>query len=309
LNKITPSQTTAWLLTATVAPILCIAGKTDWLPTLVSALVCGVITIACLRLEWEYAPHWLCVVELIWLVVMLAGIAQQSSTCWAVTGDEWQIAAVLLLLAGFSAQKGASPAARVGATLIWLILPVLGIVLAAGTTQINLEWVDNQFQMPHGLLISLLLIPALGIFLPRHTRKGGWAILALGIIAVVGAVIMDGVMGKQVSANTANAIYEFSKGVNLFGVAERFEALVACALTSGWFALLSMLLSVAYHLTERMVPHRGQWGIWICIALSLLLLCNLHISAVLMGLGSLIFWGFLPVLTQGIVKLKKVEKS
>ena len=115
-------------------------------------------------------------------------------------------------------------------------------------------------------------------------------------------------MGSEVASGATSSFYEFSKGVNLFGVAERFEALVACALTAGWFALFTLILCAVYHLTEKIFFPASKWCVWIAAAASMGLMCILPKADSWMAIGALIFWGFLPVAAQGIGCAKNIEK-
>ena len=47
------------------------------------------------------------------------------------------------------------------------------------------------------------------------------------------------------------------RGISILGVAERFESVVAAAMTLGWFCLLSLLLTGAGHLGKRCIPVGG----------------------------------------------------
>lgn len=309
-NEIPGTQLGAWLLAATVGPIMSIIGRNGWLTVLVAAVVCAVLCFCVLSGKQVELPCWLCMLELGWLTVFLAGIARIGGACWDVADTFPVIPIVLLLLAALASQNGAAHAARSGATLVWLILPVLGVVALAGMADVDLSWVCRDLEMPDGMLISLLLIPCLGIFLPRDSSKRvRWITPILGLIAVTGSVLMDATVGQEVAINTANSFYEFSKGVSLFGVAERFEAVVACVLTAGWFSLCVLVLSAVYHLTEKIFRPGAKWSVWLIAIISAGLMCILPNTDQWMAIGTLIFWGFLPVAAQGLGGAKKFEKK
>lgn len=309
-NKIPDAQWGAWLLTATVGPLLSIVGQNGWLTVSVAAVVCAVLCFCVLSGKQVELPCWLCMLELGWLTVFLAGIARLSGACWDAADTFPVIPIVLLLLAALASQNGAAHAARSGATLVWVILPVLGVVALAGTADVDLSWVRRDMEVPDGMLISLLLIPCLGIFLPRDSSKRAlWITPILGLIAVTGSVLMDATVGQEVAINTVNSFYEFSKGVSLFGVAERFEAVVACVLTAGWFSLCVLVLSAVYHLTEKIFRPGAKWSVWLIASVSAGLVCSLTNADRWMAIGTLIFWGFLPVAAQGLGVQKKIEKK
>ena len=309
-SKIPGPQLNAWLLAATVPTILSIIGQNGWLTALLAALACGVLSVCILACNQKEMPRWLCVLELLWLTVLLGGLAAESAACWAEADAFPAIPMTLLAISALAARDGGVRAGRTGAVLLWLALPVLGIVFLAGTADRNWTWVRQGMEVPDGTLVALLLIPCLRFFLPQErSKKQYWICVALVPIAVIASVIMDAVMGAEVAQSAPNTFYEFSKSVTLLGVAERFEALVACALTGGWFALFSILLSAVHHLTEKTLSLDGKWLVWFCTVAAAGLMCILPNKSEWMAIGCLIFWGFLPVAAQGIESRKNIEKK
>ena len=309
-NKIPGAQLNAWLLAALIPAVFSVVGRNGWITVLLTAIVTGVLCFCVLTCKREKLPKWLCILELGWLIVFLGGLAKISSACWMEADAFPAIPVILLILAALAAHRGAMQAARTGATLMWLVLPVLGIVLLAGTADINPKWIRMELEIPDGMLICLLLFPCLGIYLPRESPKAlRWTACAIGCVAVAVSALMDASMGSLAASRAASSFYEFSKGVNLFGVAERFEALVACALTAGWFVLFTLILCSVYHLTEKIFSPISKWSVWIAAIASAGLMCILPNTVSWMAVGALIFWGFLPVSAQGIEGVKNNEKK
>lgn len=309
-NKISGRQLSAWLLVATVGPLLSVVGRNGWVTVLLGVVLCGTLTFCVLTCKTVVWPRWLCILEAVWLVVFLGGLAKSSGSCWETKQREFAIPAILLLLAALASARGAFCAARTGASLLWLALPVLGVVALAGTSDAHLQWVRQGLDVPDGTLISLLLVPSLAIFLPRETSdKTRWTALLLGMIAVAASVLMDAAMGSAVAIHAENSFYEFSKGISLLGVAERFEGIVACVLTLGWFALFAFILSAIHYLLKQVFSEIKSWSVWITVLIALVVMCILPEKDYWMAMGTLIFWGFLPVAAQGIVGAKNVEKK
>lgn len=309
-RKIPGAQVNAWVLSAAIGPILGIVGRNGWMTVSISAVATGALSFCVLSCKQIRLPRWLCALELVWLTVFLGGIAKSASTCWTSFGAPPVIPIVLLLLAAIAASRGSVPASRAGATLAWLIIPVLGIIALAGTADVTPDWIRMEVEIPDGMLIGLLLAPCLCAFLPLDSTDGlRWSAAILGAVAVIGAVLMDGLMGATAAMHAGNSFYEFSKSINLFGVAERFEALVACVLTGSWFALFALILAVVYHLTEDIFAPVGKYGVWIVMFVSAALMCILPNGSGWMAIGTLVFWGFLPAAAQGIVGAKNMEKK
>ena len=309
-SKIPGAQVHTWILCAAIGPILSVAGRNGWMTTLIVAVATGALSFCILSCKQIKLPKWLCVLELIWLTIFLGGIGKTGGPCWPSSETFPVIPVVLLLLAVLATSRGCVPAARTGATLVWLIIPVLGVTAIAGIADVNPEWIRMKLEVPDGMLIGLLLIPCLSAFLPRDLTGGvRWSVVILGAIAVIGGVLLDGLMGTPAATQATNSFYAFSKSIHLFGIAERFEALVACALTGSWFALFALVLSVAYYLSEEILACAGKYGVWTVAAGSGVLMCILPKGGEWIAVGTLIFWGFLPVAAQGIVGAKNIEKK
>lgn len=306
--KVLPRQLAGWILLGTVAPLLCLLGKNGWQATLLSALICGIVTFWVLPCDLTNCPRWLSALELLWLTVFLGGIAAESSTCWESQGKIIPMA--LLLLSAWGAQFGAQKASRATATLCWLVFPLLVIVLLAGGENLDLQWVGRELDQPDGRLMAILLVPGLAAFIPGDNRKKAtWIVPVIGGVAVLCVLWLEATIGATVAKTASNGFYEYSKGITLFGVAERFEALIACALTGGWFALFTVVLSAANHLGQNFKTGWGKGVTWLCALAGGVIMCILHITPEILGFGSLIFWGLLPLLTQGIGSRKKSGKS
>lgn len=309
-NKIPSAQLNAWLLVATVPAILSTAGRNGWFTVSLTAVVCIILSICILACNKKELPRWLCVLELLWLTVLLGGVAATSVTCWAGVDTPSWVPVILLAVAALAARNGGVRAGRTGAVLAWFVLPVLAVVFLAGTTDRNWAWVRREMEVPDGSIIIWLLLPCLSIFLPQEKSKKQYGLcIALGVVAIVASIIIDSVLGAEVARSAPNSFYEFSKGITLFGVAERFEALVASALTGGWFALFIIILSAAYHLTKQIFPSRAKWSVLLCAIIAAGLMCILPKTSNWMAVGCLIFWGFLPVAAQGIESRKNIEKK
>lgn len=298
------------MLVATIGPLLSVVGKNGWVTVLLGTVLCGTLTFCVLTCKPVAWPSWLCIVEAAWLIIFLGGVAKTSGACWENGESEIAIPVILLILAAVAACQGAHQAARSGVSLLWLVVPILVGVALSGTADAQLQCVRQELDVPDGTLLGLLLIPCLGIFLPGETKSPTrWIAVVLGAAAVAGSVLMDAALGPETAVNSENSFYEFSRGVTLLGVAERFEGLAACALTGSWFALFEIILSTIYHLTQQVLPKFKKWSVWTAVLLAGGLMCILPEKDYWMAMGALIFWGFLPVAAQGIVGAKNVEKK
>ena len=80
-------------------------------------------------------------------------------------------------------------------------------------------------------------------------------------------------------------------------------------LTGSWFALFTLILSAGYHLLEDLLPGVGKYGIWLVATVGVIFMYLLPNDGGWIAVGTLIFWGFLPVVTQGVVSAKNMQKK
>ncbi len=309
-KKIPGSRMAIWITVALTAPLAALVGGANWISVAAIAAVCGIVSWLVCRFCDVSNDSVLCLIQIIWLGTFLGGIAGMSADCWEDGRPYPIVPLVLLTLAAFGAKDGGAKASRVNGVLLWFVMPILGIVFAAGAPSVQLQWLIPRWELPVAL-IPILLIPCLGAFFPREERQFSWiAPVVGGTFAVLLAVFISGSMSPKVAAQTENAFYEYCKGINLFGVAERFEAIISCALTMGWFALFSLMFSAAGHLADTAHPGWGRAGVWGCAAIAAAVsLLGLRVGA-LMATGTSVFlWVIVPVLGRISSSRKNAKKS
>lgn len=312
-KEVSSRQMAAWLLTAMSAPLIRLAGQSGWLAVLlggsVSALLCRVVN----GLDWDALTErkWFCTIQIIWLTVITAQLGYWSADVWQTGGDFPVVPVTLLTLAVFSALNGACGASRGSGILFWLAAFLYTVVFAAGIEDISPERLDDPVQVPSQRLLLALLLPAAVGFLPREKGAGmGWTFPVIGLFAAAAEIWTVGILSASVAKGVEWAFYEASKSVKLFGSAKRLEAMVAVAMTMGYFSLYSLLLSGVGCLTERL---HGGWGkagvIGSGIAAGILLFAPAIGYSWLIGI-TLILWFVLPFALEWLrnKKTKKIEK-
>lgn len=104
--------------------------------------------------------------------------------------------------------------------------------------------------------------------------------------------------------------YEAAKAVNLFGVAERFEAVVSVAMTMGYFALLSLLLSCAGAMAEEFHQGWRRIGVLGAAAISTIIVAIIGaIEGELLLILCGILWIAVPLIQGTLGKTKKPRKK
>lgn len=257
---------------------------------------------------------WYCAVQLPFLVIVAAKIAGWSANTWPTADAYPLVPLVLLMIALFSAWHGAERASRVGGVVFWFVALLFAIVLAAGSRNIEPEYLAPKLNGTGYALLLVFLFPVVISFLPREGAtcytKTLWSAVVLGIIV---SVLTVGTLSQEIASDESFAFYTFSKSLSLFGVAERFEALVSVALTMGQYSLLSLLLSCAGHLAHTIYPGKGRVGVVAsAIAAAAFMMFMQEITVDWIGAGALFFWGILPLIfrnTESRKKNKKVKKS
>lgn len=313
-KKVAQSPLWAWVLVALSAPAAQVAASGPWVGVLAIGVLCGGLCWGIHAVIQEpIQKRWYCVAEFLFLILVTGKFAQMAASCWPTGNSYPTVSLTLLILAAFSALDGAERASRVGGVLFWLLALLYAIALCAGVKDGNVHWLVPDINPPRSLLVIILLLPVVAIFLPRE--KGGAstkALIAACVFTVFIAILTAGAMSPSVVKNLKDPFYEFSKSLSLFGVAERFEAIVSVALTLGYFALLSFLLSAAGHLADRIQPGWGRAGVLGCATAGavVMLICPTLPDLWLAG-ASLLFWGFLPLATRFTAKRKsrKNEKK
>lgn len=249
-------------------------------------------------------PKWICVAQWVWVTLTLMLLLRETANAWPMGNAYPAIPVTLALLAAWSAQRGASAAAGAAGTLYYIVGIGFLLVLAAGLGQVSWEreWAASKAINEKILLIFLLPCAAAAI-----AREGGskGSLPGCFLFAVVSAIVVQGI--QSVYGLQGVPFYEMSRGLELLGVWERFEALVCALLTVGWTMLLTLLATAAGSLVKQVVHNGFRWGVWGTVIVAVAgMLCNMRPNVAILGIYGLICWGLLPILAQAIVPEKKM---
>lgn len=315
-EKVPQYQLAAWLFVSVSAPVVQTVGKNGWVTTAVAGVGClGICWLATVLSPLETVrKKWFCVLQLPVIVLVTAEFARWSVDCWPTGTDFPVVPLTLLTLAVFSALHGAAGASRVPSVLFWFLAILYGIVLAAGSKNVKVQWLSPNWELPDDGLLLALLLPSVAALLPREKGKAMHLAFPVILLFLLAAVLWTvGTISPEVAAEVSWPFYESSKSLNLLGVAERFESLVSAAMTLGYFSLYSLLLSVAGSVGECIKSGWGKWAVITCgVATAALTLLMIHTAQGLLVIITLIAWCFLPLFggfTELWKKSKKGEKS
>lgn len=241
-NQLSGRQMLLWSLAAVSAPLAIYAGDSSWEWTLIVGILCTCVVIVTLKLGEANRSLILRLVQLAGLAVEAGTFAKDISACWGQDGMVMPL--TLIVLAALSAEGGAERAGRVSCTIAWIVAILYVIVLAAGTKNLDIHRI-NPDGKGNRMLIPTFLVPALFVTLPYRKGKVKYWLLVDALFAAVISLWCAGTGCGEPTSSISVPIYEYSRSLNLLGVAERFEAVTSVALTLGMFCLLSMLLCAA----------------------------------------------------------------
>ena len=260
----------AWTLAALAAPAAQFFGSIPWTWVLGAGAAAG--------LAWGFSWNrpgslprpWAAVILLGTVPALLLGL-RYSGACWPGVPDEVQGWA-LLVLAAWAALRGSAAGTRYGAVVFCVSALTYGILLACALPGIKAE---NLRPVSTGdapwPLLTLLVLLGLGAF-QKEGSLHPWPWIGGMVLAIAAlAAVCAGVMGPARTADMEGAFYDLVRSIRLFGVAERFEAVVSGIMTMGWFCYLTLLLSIAGEAGERLRPHGGPWAMAGAVAASCLL--------------------------------------
>lgn len=304
-EKIPARQLGAWLFAAVVPVGVQIMGGGSWLGTTCAAVLAYLLACLLWRSPRE-VTKWESVLLLIYVVILTGELLYPAVQSWPMGNGAPAVPLILLGLAAVSAGKGPSAAARVGAVLFWAVLVLYLTVFAAGGKDVRLNWLMPRWDIPDLLGVTVLLIPcgAAKLLIERGTPGKHGLLMVLFVSA--GVLLTVGVMSPDLAVRIPNAFYEMSRSLDLLGVARRFEALICAGTTVGWFALIDLLLSLCGSYGQKIFPGRGKEVVWLCTTgAASWNLCGLHIMPIFLLVMGTVFWVVIPLLTQGLGKIKK----
>lgn len=288
----------AWTAAAAAAPIAQFLGSAPWYWTLAVGLAAGGVWLAVQHVSTGSLPKALAAVEWIFLIYAAAVAADWSGACWPAVRSGWVIPAVLLVLSACAAEGGCRSGARCGAVLFWFLAGLFVILVGFALPDVRGQ---QLLQPQHGHLewiTPALLVPAAGALLPRRQGRSPWLwAVGLALCATAVSAVTAGVLSPAQAGQTPGAFYEMVRGLRILGVTERFEAVVAGAMTIGWFCLMSLLLTAAGHMAETLHPGWGRPAVWLAALLAGLASpwAGLVPPAVF-GAGAIMLWCLIPLL-------------
>lgn len=294
---------TMWLLAVMSAPMFFLAGTADWLSVLLSAIVgtalCMLVWLVPENGIWS--RKWYCAAQYTWLVIVLSFLSRWADGAWPTGNGKPAVSLTLMTLATVSAWNGKKANGQIGVLLCAAVTFLYGIVLVSGIGQ----WKRDGLLLSEGTpwpWLVIFLLPAAGACMLQSKNCRIFPIA--GILSVVATVWTAGIaMGEQ----SGWKFYEASKSIRLLGIADRFESLVSVGATLGFFTLFSYLLMCVRAQARQIVPSAEKYAVIVAATIAWLT-GGLwpQTDSRLLGLGTVIIWGFMPLL--GLFDKKREDR-
>lgn len=252
---------------------------------------------------------WLIVLWLLWLTGWLA---DRSTLVFPQSQTKLLTGLPMLLLAAWAAKQGIRTVLRCGAVLLPLICLLTGTVLLGSAPKIRAAWLTPAGDFRQALLfLPILTLPTVSLFLPAK-REGKdrkvWWLLAGGALALAASLVTAGCLSPKIAEQTMS-FYALASSVSLLGTVERFEALISGACLAGYFCLCALLLCSVRRLLAVLLSEQTAKKLWLFPPAALAAVLSSGLPVWIFCVGAAIFCGIFPLITQGIVALKKDEKN
>ncbi len=329
MDEFSPRQLCALLLTALSAPLAIVCASVSWVWILAAAVLAGLFYLyivgvsrklpkglgyaELLQAAWgRWAGAALAVLYWAWLVLSAARAARMAELAFPQDRAFPLIPLVLLLLAALVAARSTATACRFGGVLFLFVAALQGFTLIFGAAGIELENLAPAGDRMETLRpLAVLLLPVAGLFLrDRLDGQRGhylrWYLLAAGL-ALAAGIVCTGSLGLPLAKATPDAFWLMSRSISVFGVMERFEALISGLLSLGFCCLLTLLLLSARKALCSMVPELAlPAAVWIGTAATVGALWIVPVLPERFWFGgALVFWVTLPLWTLGSVWIKE----
>ena len=288
-----------WLASFGICTGAILCGRMDWC----SALVSGTVLMIIYWMDFRYKlpPTVVRILQTIWLAVPLYVCGRASAALFPDAGYPLYVPAVVLGLGWLLADRPGDGVRACCALIGYFVLAAVSIVSIFAVTDIQWQWLRPAFSWKR--LAIALSIGSGGMLIrtvyPQAKPNKPWCAAAFLSPVILSAVAV-GCLSAQLCAQEETAFYTLSRSISLFGVVERFEALIAACLTLG-------LCSVAALLFRAVGALCGKYARPICAMLYLLalgLICR-PLAGIICAIGTIILWIAFPL----IFSLKKDKKG
>lgn len=327
-DKLTPRQIRAWSLCALSVPAAMALPGCGWLWVLGGSVIACVLAAcqqtmqrrsglcmpqALVRAFGTNGGRVVAAAELLWLLFAASGAAAASQIAFEDDLGPF-LPAIPLLLAALAGQKGRLAAGRVCAVLALCLAGLYAVIAAASLRHVQGDWCRPQgVPADAALAFCLCLGPVCMAFVTAEEetpRISPGVTAASALIPAVPTFLTAACLSPELARQEPLPLLTLTKSLSVLSVMQRFELLLSVAQLLGLFALLTMLVCTAEHMTDAVRQKKGAGstgGVFCLLAFGGSFLAY-RLPIWCWAVGAAIFWGVLPILTQVIVNIKKSEK-
>lgn len=329
MDKLSARQRAAVFLLALTGPVLvwsarCAYPEAAAAFALASALYAGFSRLRgtdtrdyaalCLQCCGETLGRVLLGLSVLWL---LAAAARSAAACEWLYGRTAPFPAIAILTWGaavWAAGRGEAVAGRALCVVFPFCAAVLVGLLALAVPELHGRFLRPQFSLRRsaGALLPCLLLSLRQYFpqLQRPALHGRWYAAAAALF-LLPSVAAAGVISPEIAAQSVFPLLTAAQSVSLFGVVERFEAILSAVANAAFFALLTLfaaaLLRQLHALWPQLSQKAAQGGLF---AAGAALACIVPpLPAAVYGIGAVLFWAVLPAALLLLARKKRPKSK
>lgn len=243
--------------------------------------------------------------QALWLAVPLCAAAKGAAALFPDAGNGWYVPAVTLALGWLLARRKREAVGACCTVVGFFVLAAVGVVVIFAVPGLRLSWLAPEFDW-RGVLLAFALGSG-GFVVPQASggKPGrGWGVCAY-VVPVLLSAVTAAALSPRLAAMQPSAFYTLSRSISVFGVVERFEALIAACLSLGIFCACAAILCAA----RSLCPEKYADGLSAALCLAALVGTQTTSGGVIFAAGTAILWVLLPLI-KNMRKMKKgVDKS
>lgn len=223
-----------------------------------------------------------------WTILVISEFLHWPMLCWPNHGNYHILPLVLLGMAAYACSGGAQRAARAGGLLLWFVMIMLGGVLLLSLREVNWNNMMPAWELAGSHLITVLLIPAMGMCLGETEKR-----IRIPAAALCTAVITTGVLTLTGVQGPEAPFYEMSRSISRGGGMERLESIAAAGMLIGYYVLASYLIAAAAACGKQKAGSSAK--VWITAAAAgTAFAAGIRLESRWLGLGTALLWVVIP---------------
>ena len=295
-----------WLLSFCVTAGAALCGHMSWLSALAGGI--GAILLYELRLKLPSGktPAFIAIVQVLWLAAPLAVLAAVARALFPDASNGAYVPLVVLALAWLLARHPRDGVMACCVIVAYFLLAAVAVVCVFSLPGVQWRWLSPSFDWGEAVIALSVALGGMALLtaVPGIKPGRGWRWIAFLCPAAIAAVVA-GNLSMPLAARQAGAFYTLSRSISLFGVVERFEALVASCLTLGLCSACALLL----HAARQLIPRKGRDGVTAFLCLAALAGSFLCLSPLVPAVGTAVVWVILPFIKNRKKMKKVVDKT